>query len=225
MPVHTRSAARKLCRSRQQPLLLDFLPRPAALLLVRCCPLRRCRGCSHDFLCLVTQPALPSVSFRSRSLSAFAAHVRAASAPAAPCPTLTRPQHVASKPRFTVRFLSVALALCLCCPCESCVRPHGLGFVCRSTRPCDNFVDTLSCSLRDHVSQMMVFLCIIYFRKLVDQSPGRVAFRMMIFLMRSFSTSLRDRPPAPQPPLPPIAPSLLPPPPRSWLCLAQHPAL
>ena len=77
------SAAARL----RQPLLLDFLPRPAALLLVRCCPLRRCRGCSHDFLCLVTQPALPSVSFRSRSLSAFAAHVRAASAPAAPCPS------------------------------------------------------------------------------------------------------------------------------------------
>ena len=98
----------------------------------------------------------------------------------APGPSLTRPQHVASKPRFTVRLLSVALALCLCCPCESCLLPHGLGFVCRSTRPCDMFVYTLSTSLRDHVSQMMLFLCLICFRKLVDQSPGRLVSQMMI---------------------------------------------
>ena len=29
------------------------------------------------------------------------------------------------QPRFTVCLLSVALALCLCCPCDSCVRPRS----------------------------------------------------------------------------------------------------
>ena len=38
---------------------------------------------------------------------------------------LTRLSLPCHSTRFTVRFLSVALALCLCCPCESCVRPRS----------------------------------------------------------------------------------------------------
>ena len=57
---------------RRQPLLLDFLPRPAALLLVRCYPLRRCRGCSFPSLLFLSAPPAPSfaaLSFGDAPLS------------------------------------------------------------------------------------------------------------------------------------------------------------
>ena len=111
------------------PLLLRLLPPAPGPSLI--CP-------QHDAR---QSPALPSVSFRSCSLSAFAAHVRAASARAAPCPS---PWPFFNTPAAHCTF-SAASA------------PHGLGFVCRSTRPCDIVVDTISSSLRDHVSQMMLF--------------------------------------------------------------------
>ena len=163
LSVHPRSAERLSPQGGGSHSLISCLARPA-LLLVWCCPpapmpLLLTLLCSLDFLCLVT--CWPPCNLGGLCLCSCKL------LPPVPGPSLTRPQHVAPKPRFTVRLLSVALALCLCCPCESCVRPHGLGIVCRSIRPCDMFVYTLLSSLRDHVIQMMLFLCLIFFASLL----------------------------------------------------------
>ena len=70
-----------------------------------------------------------------------------------------------------------------------CLRPHGLGFVCRSTRPCDICMDSLSSSLRDHISQKMLFLFVIFFASWLMKMTYDYALDILLFDFKRLGVS------------------------------------